>query len=223
MKKFTWSYSSATTFEKCPKQYYHLYVKKDVKQDPNQKHFLYGNAVHKAAELYVRDGLPLPEKFSQFQAPLDKLISIPGEKFCEHKIGLTQTLEPTEFFSDVVWWRGVIDLLILDKDQKVATIIDYKTGKNSRYADMRQLSLMSVAIFKHFPGIEKIKSALLFLVSKEVLRSDYKIEKVDDMYKEWGSLVKRINQAYESDVFNASPNFACRSFCPVEQCAHWGK
>ena len=136
---------------------------------------------------------------------------------------VTQTLEPTEFFSDVVWWRGVIDLLILDKDQKVATIIDYKTGKNSRYADMRQLSLMSVAIFKHFPGIEKIKSALLFLVSKEVLRSDYKIEKVDDMYKEWGSLVKRINQAYESDVFNASPNFACRSFCPVEQCAHWGK
>ena len=36
----TWSYSSATTFEKCPKQYYHLYVAKDIKQDPNTEHFL---------------------------------------------------------------------------------------------------------------------------------------------------------------------------------------
>jgi len=44
----TWSYSSATTFEKCPKQYYHLYVAKDIKQDPNTEHFLYGNEVHKA-------------------------------------------------------------------------------------------------------------------------------------------------------------------------------
>ena len=35
----TWSYSAATAFEKCPKQYQHLYVLKDVKTDPNQKHF----------------------------------------------------------------------------------------------------------------------------------------------------------------------------------------
>ena len=122
-----------------------------------------------------------------------------------------------------MWWRGVIDLLVLDKEQKVATIVDYKTGKNSRYADMRQLALMSVAIFKHFPEVEKIKSALVFLVSKEVLRSDYKIEKVEDMFKEWSTLVNRMDHAYESEVFNASPNFACKSFCPVQQCAHWGK
>ena len=72
MAKYTWSYSSATTFEKCPKQYYHLYVAKDIKQDPNQKHFLYGNEVHKAAEEYVRDGVPLPEKFKEFQSIIDK-------------------------------------------------------------------------------------------------------------------------------------------------------
>ena len=75
----TWSYSAATTFEKCPKQYYHLYVAKDVKTDPNQKHFLYGNEVHKAAELYVRDGVSLPEKFNMFQSILDKVKQIPGD------------------------------------------------------------------------------------------------------------------------------------------------
>lgn len=60
----TWSYSAATTFEKCPKQYFHLYVAKDVKTDNNSPVLLYGNEVHKAAELYVRDNVPLPEKFA---------------------------------------------------------------------------------------------------------------------------------------------------------------
>ena len=56
-----------------------------------------------------------------------------------------------------------------------------------------------------------------------VALSDYKTEKVNDMFKEWATLVKRMDHAYESEVFNASPNFACKSFCPVQQCAHWGK
>ena len=222
MAKFTWSYSSATTFEKCPKQYFHLYVAKDIKQDPNQKHFLYGNEVHKAAEEYVRDGVPLPEKFSEFQTPLDMLKRIPGEKWCELKLGLTKDLEPCEFFGDNVWWRGAIDLLILDKENKTATIIDYKTGK-SQYADTRQLGLLSIAVFKKFPEIEKIKAGLMFLVSKEIIKEEYNNTRIDEMYTEWDRLILRMNTAYDSGVFNPVPNFACKSFCPVQSCAHWGK
>ena len=218
----TWSYSAATTFEKCPKQYYHLYVAKDVKTDPNQQHFLYGNEVHKAAELYVRDGVALPGKFDMFQSILDKVKQIPGDKYCEHKIGLTKDLEPTGFFDDNVWWRGVIDLLIIDKDKKLATVIDYKTGKSSQYADTRQLSLMGVGVFKHFPDVDNIKSALMFLVSKELIKEDYNSKKVDDMFEEWGKMIHRIDTAYETDVFNAVPNFGCR-WCPVASCSHNGK
>tara|TARA_R110000751_G_scaffold82123_1_gene165345 strand:- start:276 stop:947 length:672 start_codon:yes stop_codon:yes gene_type:complete len=218
----TWSYSSATTFEKCPKHYYHIYVAKDVKTDPNQKHFLYGNEVHKAAELYVRDAVPLPEKFMQFKSILDKVKQIPGDIYCEHKIGLTKDLEPTGFFADDVWWRGVLDLLIIDKENNLATVIDYKTGKSSQYADTRQLSLMGVGVFKHFPEVEKIKSALMFLVSKELIKEDYNHKKVDSMYEEWGKIIHRIDAAYESNTFNAVPNFGCR-WCPVVSCAHNGK
>tara|TARA_R110002167_G_scaffold40973_6_gene125480 strand:+ start:2863 stop:3534 length:672 start_codon:yes stop_codon:yes gene_type:complete len=218
----TWSYSAATTFEKCPRQYYHLYVAKDVKTDPNQQHFLYGNEVHKAAELYVRDGVALPGKFDMFQSILDKVKQIPGDKYCEHKIGLTKDLEPTGFFDDNVWWRGVIDLLIIDKDKKLATVIDYKTGKSSQHADTRQLSLMGVGVFKHFPDVDNIKSALMFLVSKELIKEDYNSKKVDDMFEEWGKMIHRIDTAYETDVFNAVPNFGCR-WCPVASCSHNGK
>jgi len=219
----TWSYSSATTFEKCPKQYYHLYVVKDFKQDPNTEHFLYGNKVHKACELYVKNAEPLAKEFEMFQPVLDKLISIPGDKYCEYKLGLTKDLQPCGFFDDNVWWRGVIDFLAVNEESGVATLADYKTGKSSQYADTRQLSLMSVAIFKHFPKVQKIRSGLIFLVSKEMLKEDYKPENIDDMFQEWGKITTRMDKAYESGVFNASPNFACRKFCPVQSCAHWGK
>ena len=119
--------------------------------------------------------------------------------------------------------EGVIDLLVINPETKLATLIDYKTGKSSQYADTRQLSLFSVAIFKHFPDMTKIKSGLVFLVSKEILKEDYTSDKVEDMFAEWGKIVLRINGAYESGVFNAVPNFACKKFCPVQSCSHWGK
>jgi hypothetical protein len=223
MAKYTWSYSSATTFEKCPKQYYHLYVAKDIKQDPNQKHFLYGNAVHKAAEEYVRDGVPLPEKFKEFQSIIDKLLEIPGEKHCELRLGLTKTLEPCGFFDDNVWWRGAVDLMILDKDKKLATIIDYKTGKSSEYADTKQLGLLSLAIFKHFPEVEKIKAGLIFLVCKDIIKQEYNNTNISDIFAEWSRLIQRMDTAYDTEVFNPIPNFACKKFCPVQGCPHWGK
>ena len=218
----TWSYSSATTFEKCPKQYHHLYVLKDVKNDSNSEVLLYGNAVHKAAEMFMRHGEPLPEKFSQFQPTLERLAQIPGDKYCEYKVGLTRDLKPTGFFSDDVWWRGAIDLLVIDNEKKLATVIDYKTGKSSQYADTRQLSLLSVAVFKHFPEIETIKAGLVFLVCKDLVREHYGVDMVDDLFEEWSALTKRMDAAHESGTFNAVPNFSCR-FCPVKSCAHNGR
>jgi hypothetical protein len=69
----------------------------------------------------------------------------------------------------------------------------------------------------------KIKSGLVFLVSKEILKEDYTSDKVEDMFAEWSKIVLRINGAYESGVFNAVPNFACKKFCPVKDCEHNGK
>jgi hypothetical protein len=42
---------------------------------------MYGQSVHKAAEDFVKDGTPIPEKFSYMQPFLDTLAAIPGEKY----------------------------------------------------------------------------------------------------------------------------------------------
>jgi hypothetical protein len=47
----------------------------------------------------LRTQQPLPNKFNMFQPTLDKLIAIPGDKYCEYKLGLTKDLEPCDFFA----------------------------------------------------------------------------------------------------------------------------
>lgn len=219
----TWSYSAATTYEQCGRKYYHLYVAKDVKSDNDSPALKLGNEIHKAAEDYVGKGKPLPEKFQEFQSTLDKLKAIPGEKLCEYKLGLTKELKPCGFFDSDVYWRGAVDLLILDRDKGLATIVDYKSNKSSDRADTRQLSLLSVAVFKTFPEIKTIKCGLVFLIAKDLVREEHHVDNVDELWAEWEPLLKRIETSYETGVFNASPNFLCKNWCPVKSCPHNGK
>ena len=134
-----WSYSSINTFKQCPKKYYHLKVAKDVK-DKGSTATLYGQQVHQAAEDYIASETPIPAKF-KFLTPIVKALNaIEGEKLCEMKLGVAQTDEgykPTTFFAKDVWWRGIADLVIINGD--TAHSIDYKTSKNARYADTKQL------------------------------------------------------------------------------------
>ena len=63
MKIPAWSYSSITLFDQCPKKYYHLRVAKDIKE-PESDAMMYGKDVHLAAENFMRDGTPVPEKYA---------------------------------------------------------------------------------------------------------------------------------------------------------------
>jgi hypothetical protein len=77
MAKYTWSYSSLNLFLQCPHKYFRLRIKKDIVEPPAD-HLLYGTMVHEAAELYMRDGTPIPEKFIFLQEQLRPLEQIDG-------------------------------------------------------------------------------------------------------------------------------------------------
>ena len=123
---YTWSYSSLSLFMQCPRKYHRLRVVKDIVEPP-QEHLIYGSAVHKAAEEYVRDGTPIPEKYGFIQEYLDPLKALPGDKLCEHEMGLTKDFQPCGFRDKNVWFRGIADLLIINGNK--ARIVDYKTSK----------------------------------------------------------------------------------------------
>jgi hypothetical protein len=217
---YSWSYSSLDLFIQCPHKYYRLKVKKDIKE-PTSEHLVYGLDVHKAAEDYIKEGKPIPEKFAFIKPVLDKLNAYEGEKLCEYRMGLTRNLEPCGFFDKGVWWRGVADLIILNGDS--AKIVDYKTGKSSKHADTKQLEILSLAVFKHFPQVKRVKGGLLFVVANEFVKGDFDAEKSDIYWQRWLTNTGQLEKAFEFDVWNARPNFTCKKWCPVKDCVHNGR
>jgi len=218
--KYTWSYSSLDMFKQCPQKYYRLRVKKDV-VEPESEAMRYGTEAHKAAEDFIRDGTPVPERFAFMRDPLERLAAKEGEKLCEYKMGLTKNLTPCGFFDKEVWWRGIADLIILQGDK--AWVVDYKTGKSSKYADTKQLELMALSIFKHFPQVKKVKSGLLFVIANDFVKADFHQREEHVLWRPWLDDTQRLEKSLELDVWNPRPNFSCRGWCPVKDCAHNGK
>lgn len=221
-----YSYSSIKLFETCPKKYEAEKITKEVKFTDNE-HTLYGTAVHKAAEDFVHSHKPIPERFSFLEPMLEKLVKIKGAKFVEWRTGISRNeagkLEACEFFARDVWWRGVIDLLIIDFDSSTAYVIDYKTNKDTKYADMRQLKLCAAAVFLRYPEIKKVKMGLLFVVCNEFIPAMVEYKNRLDIFSELDELLQRREEAYASGVFNPKPNGLCRKYCEVLSCEHNGR
>jgi len=214
-----WSYSSIKTFDQCPKKYYHLKILKDVK-DTGSEATIYGQEVHKAAEDYIKDGVPIPEKFAYIRGVVEALGRKEGEKHTELRLGVKRIdggYEPCKFLGKGVWWRGIADLVIIDGD--TAYSVDYKTSKNAKYADVKQLDLVAGGIFTHFPQVDKIRSALIFLVSNDVIKKDHYREHMHNYLSTFDPLLDRLEVAEESGVWNAKSGPLCR-FCPVLSCEH---
>ena len=216
-KPITWSYSSLALYQQCPKKYYHLKVVKDIKE-PLSEAITFGNEIHKIAEEYVGKGRPIPEKYNHIEPALRSLKDMPGEKLCENKLGLTAELEPCGFFDRNVWWRGVADIIILQGD--TALTVDYKTGKSSKYAELKQLEIVSLAIFKHFPEVKKVKAGLMFLFADDFIKTAYLADSQQELWGSWISDVGQLQASVENNMWNPKPNFTCRGWCPVTSCDH---
>jgi hypothetical protein len=211
-----WSFSSLKTFQQCPKKYYHTKIAKDV-VEPDTTATLYGKWAHTVAEECIRDDKPVPPQFAYMQETLDSLKAIPGEKHCEMMLGFTKDLKSCEFHAPDVWWHGIADLVVINEEKKMAYSVDYKTSKSARYADVKQLDLVATGIFAKFPQIERIKSALLFVVSKEFVKAEHHVEMMPKYVEKPAQDVARIEAALENGVWNPVQGPLCK-FCSVKQC-----
>lgn len=215
-----WSYSSLKTFQQCPKKYYHLKVAKDVKDDGSEA-TVYGKELHKAAEDYIRDGTPIPEKFKFIQGTVDALKNIPGTKHTEIELGVSNKngrLNPCGFYDKDAWYRGIADLLIINGDE--GYLVDYKSSKNAKYADLKQLDLLAGAVFAHFPDLKTLKSALIFVVSNEFVNKEHSSMHKMAYFEHVRFDLERLEKAMETGVWNAVSGPLC-GWCPVKTCQNY--
>ena len=208
-----WSYSSLKDYINCPKQYYHLRVEEKYSKKIT-KEILYGTKVHEALENYVKAGTPLVENYKQYQPALDALLEIPGQKYPEYKMALNANREPCAFDSETRWVRGVTDLLVVDETN--AYIIDYKTGSN-KYPDPKQLKLMALMTYAHFPSVEKIKAGLLFITRNSFLPEEYLRSDINKLWGEFLPSLERLKLSQSNNIWPATPSGLC-GWCPVDVC-----
>ena len=214
-KKITWSHSALKDYEGCARRFHEVKVLNNHPfQDTEQTR--YGKDLHLAAELYVKEGTPIPEHFAFVKPVLDALIAKPGRKFAEYEMALTEVLNPVAFNSPNRWVRGIADLIIVNDDNYTARIIDYKTG-NDKYPDRDQLVLMSLMVFAHFPHIKHVKSALLFVVKNSMVTHEMGLEDIEPAWWQYRERVAKLNASYAHDVWNPNRTPLC-GWCPVTNC-----
>lgn len=137
MERRQWSYSSLSTYEKCPLRYYLQKVEGlEDKAGPAANR---GVRIHTAIEKYLNhqtDELP-PEVFKTFGSELENA----RENHAEAEYEFALTPEWKETIWDEAWVRGKVDLLMRDE----GLIVDFKTGRY--YSSHReQASLYALAL-----------------------------------------------------------------------------
>ena len=213
MANYTWSYSALSEYIKCPKKYYEIRVAQNYTVIPSEQ-MIYGTEVHKALEDYVKDGKELAVNYLRFKPAADALIDIPGEKYPEYEMALFRDKTPCDFADSNRWVRGIVDLLIVDGDY--AFIVDYKTG-SSKYPDPKQLRLMSLMTFAHFPNVNKIKAGLLFVMHGSFVTEEYTREDLDKSWAKFNGPLGRLDNSYDNNVWPPNPTPLCK-YCPVKSC-----
>lgn len=212
------SHSAMNTFETCPKKYFEEKIRKSVPWEESEAS-RYGKEVHKAFELYVRDGKELPFGMQHYSKWLDKFKDAPGQKLVEQKMAINRTFESTGYFDSDVWFRGQADLIILNGPK--AIVVDYKTGKIKN--DFAQLELMAATAFCLDKGIEDITAIFFWTKDKKITRENYDRQKAMSIWTAFMNKAKRLEEAVRTTDFPAKPNGLCKRYCGVKNCPYNGE
>lgn len=215
-----YSYSGIKDFEGCQRRFYLTRVAKSCKQSDTVT-TTYGKQVHAAFEEYLRDGKPLDPRFTHFEQYVAPLKGFSGRMLCEHEMGLREDFSPCAFDAEDAWLRGIADFISLDEEKGVARVGDYKTSKSSRYADPAQLELMAAMVMQHFPKINRVKGALLFVVVGDIIKADYTREQLPDILSRWVGKTEAIKRCLEVGTWNPCSSGLCK-YCPAppDKCEH---
>ena len=214
------TYSSLETFINCPKQFYHKYVLKDVKDEPGEAQ-IYGTTVHAHFENYVNSvgEYKLPNDLLSHKPRLDQMLSRPGEFMCEQKVAFDKTLKNCDYHDPNRLWRGNIDFRLVNREEGFAHLVDYKTGKQR--IKWPQLALYAIQTFAEYPEVNIVNAQFYWTQLGETTKKVWGRAEVGDLWLMFVGDLKQYVQAFKTDTWQMRPSGLCRGWCPVKTCQHW--
>jgi hypothetical protein len=219
--KFAWSPSKLACFELCPAKFAAEYFYKTVPYTETV-HTLWGNRVHSESERFMKKQSSTDPEALECVAPfLNVLDRLPGQRYVEYRIGLTEAWKPVAVpITNKPWdWgdaigRMAVDLAIING--KVLKGFDYKTGKMKD--DESQLRINALCVALLHPEVEEFDMKYIWLKDKKT--TGFKLNRKDlvPVYKDIKSRVGRLKEAWDSEVFVARKNYLCESWCGNAKC-----
>lgn len=222
VKPITWTFSQWKDFKTCPRQYYHKHVLKDIKFVQNEAG-RYGDLVHSAIEDNIMKGTPIPDEFKKYEPMFAPVKLWKGENVCELKLAVDKNLQPCDYYAPDYWCRGKADFTNLRLELGKAKVLDWKTNKTAKYAELKQLELMSLMLMAKHPEIQVVDAALCFLVPNKPVPAKYERKDAPAQWLRWQYEISRIEYAVAKNQFGPNPNGLCKNFCSVLSCEHNGQ
>lgn len=216
-KEWSWSYSKYKNYDTCPKRHYEVDIAKNFTDSSEQ--LIWGNQVHDGLRDAAKGVAKLPDSMKDYQKWVDEVKDGPGTLVVEMKMAINKAFQPTSWFANDAWFRGICDVARIDGP--VALARDYKTGKILH--DSRQLMLMSQCIFAHYPKVRRIKTEFVWL--KDDCTTPETFNR-DTIMREWPPVlehVKQMKQAADTMTYPPKPGHLCARHCPVVSCPFHGK
>ena len=215
-----WSYSRLRNFETCPKRHYHYDIAKDVRE-PQSQQLLAGNELHRAFEHRLTRDTPLPMGLRQHEGYLAKIKAAPGVLHGEQRLALTGEFQMSAFFGPRVWFRTVIDAVLIQADRARALIFDWKTGKVKE--DDTQLQLMALTTFVSLPEVDRVRASLVFTEYGQTVTSEFTRDGQAEIWHEILPRVDAMQQAAREKDYPAKPSGLCKKYCAVASCPFFRK
>lgn len=214
----TQSFSSLSTYANCPLQY-HLQYNERVIPYQETEATRYGTRVHQALEDYCRSGTMPADDIKPFLPFADKILSLGGEMFIERQFALSHEFRPAEFDDASAWLRGVVDIGTVAGDR--ALVGDWKTGKIRPDSD--QLKLFAGFILTHYPAVEKVKTAYIWLKFGKITTESYTRDDLPGILDYFLGKTHRIVLSYARAKWLPKPSGLCNGWCGAgaEHCDFW--
>jgi len=210
------SFSGMKTFEKCP---YAIYLDKvsciPRTSGPAAER---GTQLHTLLECYIdgtTDSLDYAVfKSKKYHEPLIEALKEDWRRgLCipEMKFGFTYNWDVTDFASNDMAFRGLIDIVsFFDEDKKGALLLDWKSGSDFAGATHRdQIMLYVLCLFKMYPNLEYIKSAPVYVDHrKPIFYQEYVRPNLELLWPRYSERLRRVLDCRE---FVPNPSaFSCK-------------
>ena len=221
-KRIVHSHSSIDGFITCARQYQAKFITKEV-VFVGSEHTAYGNRAHDALERRIRDGVALPEEFSQLEGMCVGLLAIEGERLVEKKLAISDDIKSASYYDkEMAWFRGKGDLTIIQKHKRRIMTFDYKTSKPKK--DKKQLERMALLTLRNFPHIEidTVKSTFIYTKTGDVDSETIFVDELEGrVVAELKLDIARVEAAIAKNEYPPNPSGLCNGWCEGQACKFW--